>query len=382
MNITVARIVEIMFQDYELSDELLTIKDEVMSNCQERYQDCIDRGLTDDEAVGAVVESLKGMDEVLKDYPKRFVTQPFQDASPNAEESEPARRHFDFDLQDIREVDISTLHEDVSITDSPDGQVHVLLSNAPNLYTALENGRLRIYREARKEDKHNGRGHNKHYHFNTEAGTFDFSFGLDFLSKLGNVFSFDAIEKATVQLPVGNQLMLTVNTTSGDARMCDTSVRELTFKTMSGDIDVELPDRLSLPSAQLTSTSGDVCVTDGAISKLIMRSMSGDLSANGTLDTVKAQTTSGDVELVGVFQRINAASVSGDVTVEPEEVQPMTISVQSTSGDLTVNVPDGATVTARLKTVSGDIHNRCQDMGESSLIHITASTVSGDLRVR
>ena len=71
MNTTVARIVEILFQDYELTDELLTIKDEVMSNCQERFQDCVNRGLTEDEAISAVIESLKGMEEVLSAYPKR-----------------------------------------------------------------------------------------------------------------------------------------------------------------------------------------------------------------------------------------------------------------------------------------------------------------------
>ena len=71
MNATVARIVEILFQDYEMSGEVQTIRDEVMSNCQERFEDCLARGLTEDEAIAAVLERLKGMDEVLAEYPKK-----------------------------------------------------------------------------------------------------------------------------------------------------------------------------------------------------------------------------------------------------------------------------------------------------------------------
>ncbi len=58
MNTTVARIVEIMFQNTQMSDEVQALKDEVMNNCQERYQDMIDRGMDEDEAVAAVVDSL------------------------------------------------------------------------------------------------------------------------------------------------------------------------------------------------------------------------------------------------------------------------------------------------------------------------------------
>ena len=71
MNATVARIVEIMFQDTEMSEEVQALKDEVMNNCQERYNDMIARGLSEDEAIAAVVDSLKGMEEVISQYPRK-----------------------------------------------------------------------------------------------------------------------------------------------------------------------------------------------------------------------------------------------------------------------------------------------------------------------
>lgn len=65
MNDTVARIVEIMFQDVEKNEETDAIRDEVMNNCQERFTDMVASGISEDDAIAAVVESLKGMDDVL-----------------------------------------------------------------------------------------------------------------------------------------------------------------------------------------------------------------------------------------------------------------------------------------------------------------------------
>ena len=56
MNATVARIVEIMFQDTEMSEEVQALRDEVMNNCQERYNDMVARGLSEDAAIAAVRE--------------------------------------------------------------------------------------------------------------------------------------------------------------------------------------------------------------------------------------------------------------------------------------------------------------------------------------
>lgn len=390
MNVTVARIVEIMFQDYELSDELLTIKDEVMSNCQERYQDCIDRGLTDDEAIGAVVESLKGMDEVLKDYPKRFSAQradPSASSGSSDEQEEAAKfRRFDFHLADIRTVDISTLDEDVTITEAPDEQVHVRLIDAPYLRAELEADCLRVFRDALSTGQR-GRGRGRvHFNFGDYKGNKDFS--LESLSQFVNSFASNfsisfgtADAKVMLELPLESHLPITAKTTSGDVRTENVSFQSLNAKTMSGEIELELPEDMTLPVAKLSTTSGDVDVRGGHVSELTMESMSGDLTASGTLDTVSVKSTSGDVELTGILQQIRSATVSGDTSINPEEPIPLTISLQSTSGDLHVEAPDGATVNARLKSVSGDVRNRCSDMGDSSIIRITASTVSGDIYI-
>ena len=65
MNQTVKRIVDILFQDTVENDETRALHEELMNNCQEHYQDLVDRGLSEDEAVAEVVESLKGMKDVI-----------------------------------------------------------------------------------------------------------------------------------------------------------------------------------------------------------------------------------------------------------------------------------------------------------------------------
>ena len=70
MNASVRRIVELVFQDVELTDEVRALREEVMNNCQERYEDQRAQGRDEDEAIDAVVESLRGMEEVLAAYPR------------------------------------------------------------------------------------------------------------------------------------------------------------------------------------------------------------------------------------------------------------------------------------------------------------------------
>ena len=71
MNQTVKRIVDLLFEDTVENEETRALHEELMNNCQEHYEDLIQRGLTEDEATGEVVDSLKGMKDVIDQYPKK-----------------------------------------------------------------------------------------------------------------------------------------------------------------------------------------------------------------------------------------------------------------------------------------------------------------------
>ena len=144
MNATVARIVEIMFQDTVLSEEVQALKDEVMNNCQERYQDMLARGLDEDSAVAAVIDSLKGMEEVIAQYPKKN----------NASAVEPEQKLV-FDPAVVGKVKCFMIADDVNIIPSDDGMIHIEYDKEamPGTTVDLNGDVLRIARQGVIKEK-------------------------------------------------------------------------------------------------------------------------------------------------------------------------------------------------------------------------------------
>ena len=83
MNDTINKIVALLFEDLEETDETAALHDEILQNCQERYADLTAGGMTADEATKAVIDSLNGMQEMLADYPRKNV----RPAAPKAPDS-------------------------------------------------------------------------------------------------------------------------------------------------------------------------------------------------------------------------------------------------------------------------------------------------------
>ena len=84
MNATIQGIIDHMFKDTAVTAETRALHEELLNNCLEHYDDLIARGMSDTEAIDAVVDSLKGMKEVIDEYPKKPGT-----AEKTEEEKEP-----------------------------------------------------------------------------------------------------------------------------------------------------------------------------------------------------------------------------------------------------------------------------------------------------
>lgn len=111
-NETVERIVNLLFQDVEMTDEVQALYDETMSNCQERYQDMTSRGLSDDDAIAAVVESLKGMEDVVSQYPKKSEAPEAEEAPKSADvpvddDGDGEQTDFTFHPADIGRIEMT-----------------------------------------------------------------------------------------------------------------------------------------------------------------------------------------------------------------------------------------------------------------------------------
>ena len=138
MNQTVKRIVDILFQDVVENEETNALHEELMNNCQEHYQDLIDRGLSEDEAVSEVVDSLKGMKDVIAQYPKK--------AAGSAAYAATGEDEGGF-CQAYRGADtliVETSDQDVEVNTSADGDIHVYCDDPEGLKAEQNGGTLRI----------------------------------------------------------------------------------------------------------------------------------------------------------------------------------------------------------------------------------------------
>ena len=158
-NETVERIVNLLFQDVEMTDEVQALYDETMSNCQERYQDMTSRGLSDDDAIAAVVESLKGMEDVISQYPKKAAAPEKDEASQTDDgwndtakeaDEDDERTDFAFHPADIKRIEMTMVCDDVHLEESPDGDVHVRFEDVEGAKASIcriEGGVLRVCRD-------------------------------------------------------------------------------------------------------------------------------------------------------------------------------------------------------------------------------------------
>ena len=355
MNATVARIVNLLFEDLQESEEVTALREEVMNNCQERYRDLREQGLAEDDAIGQVVESLRGMEEMLASYPKK-----------PAEGKAPVNGFAREGVAGVRCLRAELKDADVRVEPSPDGVFHCEMegAGAPTIHISREGDCLRIVQSTR-EDR-------------PEA---DQNLGI-----LERIFSHISLAigntscRVRVQLPADVALEdAAVRAMSGSAVWDGVPVGSLEIRTASGDVEVyrtPCRNRLTLHSA-----SGDLTVEEKTVcGSLSMETMSGDISWEGSAGELFCKTASGDVDTVGDFRTAELHSVSGDVDVEVRGGETRRILVKSVSGNVDVTLPEGVGADARTKSVSGSVSNRAA-RSAARMVDVEASTVSGDIDI-
>lgn len=426
MNTTVARIVEILFQDTEMNDEVKALQDEVLNNCQDRFEDMLARGLSEDEAIAAVVESLKGMEEVLADYPKKHPAEETDasTAAPKAEENDDAVAEADlaFDFADVQKIDVNVICDDVNFEHSDDGKVHVRYNKEylPGMQVELARGCLKITRMNAKKPENSGR----HIEIHSKDGTTTIngrsfngqnisinlnSFG-ELMQSVGNlmhqattsirinmnggsitialpdaphdiptVMHRTSGDTYAFELPDGT-MDLVCHTTSGDVNIGDVLLGNVRIETTSGDIELNQDEPLR--EVTIKTTSGDVDI-DADCQSLTVQTMSGDMDVACSAHEMNLSTISGDVEARGGMEYVNAKTTSGDMTLEPTADRLHEIMARSISGDVRVQLPDELRQVTHIetKTVSGNVHKRGVGCDGAAQAQVRVQTTSGDITI-
>ena len=369
MNQTVKRIVDILFQDTVENDETRALHEELMNNCQEHYQDLIERGLSEDEAVAEVVESLKGMKDVIAQYPKK-------DAGPAAcsDDEEDEGKRWIFSGADT--LTVETYDQDIEVNPSSDGIIRIYCDDPEGL-KAEQNGNSVRVTDAKKTDKV---GHN----FELPEGEEISITGI--LNMVGKALrsvatTFQGGAPIIIEVPDGQMKEIELNSRSGDIECSCAMARKMTVRSTSGDVTVQPVTEKTAEKMVVSTVSGDAEVHGSALDGEAS-SMSGSVTVDGVFENLELKSTSGDVEFTGSVLELNASSISGDVTLTAENTSLKRITAKSTSGDVEIDLPDGLnSVHAECSTVSGDCCSRVSDAGYNAAVQIRAKSVSGDVTV-
>lgn len=388
MNSTVKRIVEVLFQDTAENEETAALKEEVMNNCQEHFDDLIAGGMGEDEAIGVIVESLKGMKEVIDEYPRKdepLVTaeeirqrrgaaaEPLRDPD-TAEGEDDGNRVF----TGVGRIRTEMKDMDLLVTESEDDLVHILTQDPERIVTEMQAGRLVV--KARDRMTHAADA------WKNEAKPEDTSLQgiLKFVGRVIRNVTVDVAigGQAEIRVPRGTVLEMDLNTASGNIDYRAELPETLSLRSASGDLDVNPAGGKAADRISAATASGDVTLR-GAAKEADISSLSGDCSAEGAFETLKVRSTSGDAEFTGSAVSLVIHSVSGDADVRLENADAERIEAKSTSGDVEIVLPaEIAGVHAEISSLSGERRNSIPDAGAGAQMQIRAATVSGDVNIR
>lgn len=402
MNETVARIVEIMFQDVEKNEETDAIRDEVMNNCQERFIDLTTSGMNEDDAIAAVIESLKGMEDVLAPYKK--VRRPAEKLD-DMDDDESGERNMAFRAEEIHQISVCLVSEDITLEASDDDEYHVIwdADESPMVDVSVSNGVLKVERRAGEQAKPNRNGKAEYQtsddmadFIKTEAGKIEIN--MDSISRamkaLGekiklqfsngvNIGFGTAGSEVTIQIPEYAIPHTKLLTTSGDIDVQGVALADLNVTSTSGDINIDLADEEEgLSRAEIRTTSGDIeaaCFAESAT----IASTSGDVEVSGRVNELMVSTISGDIDVRADVKNVNFKAISGDVDLYFESVEVREVSGSTISGDIDIDLPAGiGAIAINTQTRSGDVTTRHHCDGVGPVVSGNVSSMSGDITIR
>ncbi len=391
MNASIQGIIDHMFRDTADNAETRALHEELLNNCLEHYDDLIARGMSETEAIDAVVDSLKGMKEVIDEYPKkpgRENAQPEtkkQDipeirADVPAKEVPPEEKpsEYSYDAAAVRRLKTDLKNCDLKIGVSTDNRIHVRCEDMEQLICELDGGTLsvKIVDKARKSIEEAGRQMN--------SQEFSMKGLLNFIGKaIGSVSASITISwDVYIDLPETALKEMDLNSKSGDIEVKAKMPEQLSAHSMSGDVRVDALDRDPACKVSMSAMSGEI-EFDGNADSICLSSMSGDVEARCICRNVEMKSTSGDVELEGEGEQIRMNSVSGDVTVDLRNTTVRSIQARSTSGDVDIDLAVGTeSVHTSASSVSGAVRCSYPDAGTGAGVQITANSVSGDVTIK
>ncbi len=411
MNPTIEKIIAHLFEDVEQTEETRAIYEEIRTNCQERYSDARERGLSEDEAIHDVLESLSGMEEMLRPYARKArededVEEGFAfseesgsgaaDASCFDENEEDTLNGYTFDPDHtpIREIRLPRMTDtDVTLSPSDDGLVHISWDEPGRAFSArMAGGALLIEPGPSGQETPDLR--------DASLNTLPEKLGRMLSGIFQSVsFSFGG-GSLSITLPADLGPGLYVGTASGNVEVHDLSLAQSHLSSASGDIrlacvkvegelrmtsasgDIQADDVRARELSLASSSSGDMRLTRCTFaSQLHLKTASGDITWEGSCPSAELNSVSGDLHIGGAFEALRFKTVSGDVMIPVSGPNLREVSGQTVSGDIRLRLPADLRACVSCHTLSGDVHQNFSSFADGEA-RVTLQTKSGDISVR
>ena len=397
MNDKVREMVERLFDGAADNEETRALRDELMDNCLEHYQDLVSGGMDEQAALEAVKDSLSGMQEIVDRYsgkPDRAVI-PVPQAEKPAEE-EPAGIRTEWPAEGIEGLRIDAAGHSVEVSGSDEDVIRVTC-DTPKAVRVEKDGPVLFIEAVRISDEAFGavREAGDPSGEGEETKAFlDMSLN-EILKKarqvVGSVVKVveqhvkdgTLFDDAVIRISVPRHLLRTLEAgaASGDISVEGLSVPDTAVRTASGDIRVDIPADETAEKMFLSSASGDITLF-GTAKEAQISAISGDLMIKGSFDSLKSKSVSGDVDMEGAAGDLKTKSVSGDVTIRLLRADAGSLGTETTSGDVTLVLPQrSAALSLSVSTVAGDVINEVEVTGGDAPLKMSVRTVSGDIHV-
>ena len=381
MNASISGMIDLLFKDTAMNNETRALYEELLNNCQEHYDDLIGRGLSETEALDAVVESLQGMKEVIDEYPKKASpapsgipeADPKKPAEPESRQPDPVPGDQVFPAENLRSIVTELRNCDVTLNRSRDGLIHVRSEN-PDLYHCEFNGTcLHVIQN----------NHKMNEEFNMQPEDMSIKGILSFVGKVISKTAGSITEQTGIYIDIPETSLDEIRSSSlsGDIDGCHLSAEKVLLSTTSGDISFSFSDTMKAGRFVAKSTSGDISL-HGNADETEINSISGDVNLFGNSQTAVLKSTSGDVRMEGCTSRLSTHTISGDQYLSVRNTDIRNIEAASTSGEIEIHLPDGIPgIHPAMRSVSGSLRCRYPDSGSGASLQIRTSTVSGNIEI-
>ena len=382
-----------LFENAPDTQEVNDLKEEMISNAEEKYEDLIQRGFTEEQAYTMVMGSIGDIKELLKELGIDLESKDDQDEEKGdywekqAEYWEKQSEYWKWQGENFEKCAKNFGEQAKNFGQQMENSANDLGKQAKDALAAFMASDIFDAIATSIKQIISDIGINTQ----TDDGKY-----TDMQVCNERKFAADGITDIVMELagsPVDVDIQLTTdpeilvqefyNKEPQDKQLLEYSLNGKTLKIQyaanvigfprRGTIRVFIPENLAgtLEELKIVTASGNVSLEDIGASKLVVKTVSGDVAGACAIGDVSITTVSGDVAFESIEGEATIRTASGDVKVDKITGK---ANVNSASGDLKVKDLKGDGV---MRSASGDVLCNVTQVGEK----LEATTASGDVEI-